>query len=177
VLGDTVRVFARPSLPNLPEGDVLLDFVEFDSQRPYPTLTDFLKVQHIVSNPPTTETATDQNKRKMDAMVGEERLERKREKVGTFSWTDNKASSEPEPTKTREEKVTAEDIRPVVSVLRNAFGLELFGFDVILSGNEMLVVDVNYFPSYKEVSNFSSLLAQYLIQRAIEGRMQSFSSS
>eukprot|EP00978_Attheya_sp_CCMP212_P016987 scaffold44965_cov47-Attheya_sp.AAC.1 len=176
VLGDTVRVFARPSLPNLPEGDVLLDFVEFDSQRPYPTLTDFLKVHHM-TNPPTTtfETATDQNKRKMDAMTGEERFERKREKVGKVSWTDNKASTAP--TNGNEAKVTAEDIRPVVSVLRNAFGLELFGFDVILSGNEMLVVDVNYFPSYKEVSNFSSLLAQYLTQRAIEGRMQSFSSS
>jgi inositol-1,3,4-trisphosphate 5/6-kinase/inositol-tetrakisphosphate 1-kinase len=176
VLGDTVRVFARPSLPNLPEGDVLLDFVEFDSQRPYPTLTDFFKVHPMTNTPTTTsETATDQNKRKMDTMVGEERFERKREKIGKVSWTDNKASTAP--TNAKEAKVTAEDIRPVVSVLRNAFGLELFGFDVILSGNEMLVVDVNYFPSYKEVSNFSSLLAQYLTQRAIEGRMQSFSSS
>jgi len=176
VLGDTVRVFARPSLPNLPEGDVLLDFVEFDSQRPYPTLTDFFKVHPMTNTPTTTsEIATDQNKRKMDTMVGEERFERKREKIGKVSWTDNKASTAP--TNAKEAKVTAEDIRPVVSVLRNAFGLELFGFDVILSGNEMLVVDVNYFPSYKEVSNFSSLLAQYLTQRAIEGRMQSFSSS
>ena len=61
---------------------------------------------------------------------------------------------------------------------------ELFGFDVIVSSansktgkqKEMLVVDVNYFPSYKEVTNFSELLAQYLAQCGIEGRVRSFES-
>lgn len=68
--------------------------------------------------------------------------------------------------------VTSEEIRPVVEKLRQAFGLELFGFDIIVSeGNqELLVVDVNYFPSYKEVPNFPSLLAHYLTQRVLEQR-------
>mmetsp|Transcript_30305 Transcript_30305/g.54822 ORF Transcript_30305/g.54822 Transcript_30305/m.54822 type:complete len:493 (+) Transcript_30305:274-1752(+) len=72
------------------------------------------------------------------------------------------------------QQVTAEEIRPVVDVLKRAFGLELFGFDILVTfQGELLVVDVNYFPSYKEVSNFPSLLANYLTQRAIDGRMNS----
>ena len=65
----------------------------------------------------------------------------------------------------------------------------MFGFDILIASNsdapptvegdgdqddskkrQMLVVDVNYFPSYKEVSNFPSLLAQYLTQRAVDSR-------
>jgi inositol-1,3,4-trisphosphate 5/6-kinase/inositol-tetrakisphosphate 1-kinase len=70
--------------------------------------------------------------------------------------------------------VTVEEIMPVVNALKQAFGLELFGFDVLIVSDQatMLVVDVNYFPSYKEVSNFPSLLAQYLMDRAIHGRRQ-----
>ena len=79
--------------------------------------------------------------------------------------------------------VTADEIRPIATALRRAFQLELFGFDILVTENEadgqraMVVVDVNYFPSYKEVSSFPSLLAQYLTQRAVEGRMQSVASS
>merc|ERR1712183_820260 len=77
--------------------------------------------------------------------------------------------------------LTADEIQPVAETLRRAFGVELFGFDVLVSCHpnddniypsehrrEMFVVDVNYFPSYKEVKNFPSLLAQYLAKRAIE---------
>ena len=72
-----------------------------------------------------------------------------------------------------QEQVTVEEIRPVVDGLKQAFGLELFGFDILVTfERELLVVDVNYFPSYKEVSNFPSLLANYLTQRAIDGRLQ-----
>ena len=68
--------------------------------------------------------------------------------------------------------VTVEEIQPVVDALKVAFSLELFGFDILVtSEKELLVVDVNYFPSYKEVSNFPSLLANYLTQRAIDGRI------
>ena len=38
---------------------------------------------------------------------------------------------------------------------------------------KLLVVDVNYFPSYKEMSNFPSLLAQYLTEKAVQGRLRS----
>ena len=86
--------------------------------------------------------------------------------------------------------VTKEEIEPVTRALRDAFGLELFGFDVLVKhnsiesrsnndttpdssdGKEILVVDVNYFPGYKEVPNFPSLLAQYLTQKAVESRVR-----
>jgi inositol-1,3,4-trisphosphate 5/6-kinase/inositol-tetrakisphosphate 1-kinase len=85
-----------------------------------------------------------------------------------------------------------------VEALRTAFGLDLFGFDVLVAASsspsspstsssaqshlpsfslhstvaryEWLVVDVNYFPSYKEVSDFPSLLASYLTERALQDR-------
>jgi inositol-1,3,4-trisphosphate 5/6-kinase/inositol-tetrakisphosphate 1-kinase len=70
--------------------------------------------------------------------------------------------------------VTADEVAPIVESLKRAFHLELFGFDVIISSEEerrkMLVVDVNYFPSYKEVPNFPGLLAKYLTNRALESR-------
>lgn len=69
-------------------------------------------------------------------------------------------------------KVTKEEVKPIVEVLKRAFGLELFGFDILMGSNSgnCYVVDVNYFPSYKEVPNFPSLLAQYLTQRVLEHR-------
>lgn len=149
VLGNNVRVYQRPSLPNLPEhfkiaaenGDIneSPSYVDFDSQRPYPRLSAF-------------------------------GLSEGREHQGrpTYSVT-----------------VTTEEVQPIVEKLKEAFGLELFGFDILITSSElgsqeclnddsnkrqMLVVDVNYFPSYKEVSNFASLLAQYLTQRALDSR-------
>mmetsp|Transcript_42986 Transcript_42986/g.103933 ORF Transcript_42986/g.103933 Transcript_42986/m.103933 type:complete len:789 (-) Transcript_42986:145-2511(-) len=68
-------------------------------------------------------------------------------------------------------KVTADEVRPIVDVLKKAFGLEMFGFDVLHGEDgEFLVVDVNYFPSYKEVKDFPFLLARYLTQRVLEQR-------
>lgn len=69
-------------------------------------------------------------------------------------------------------KVTVEEIRPVVEALTRAFGLELYGFDFVVANRRLVVVDVNYFPSYKEVSNFPSLLAKYLTDRALASRKQ-----
>lgn len=160
VLGNRVWVFQRPSLPNLPRGEAFPEYVgtngcenekevsipsrrglvEFDSQRPYPTLDDF-------GISPS------------EAVVGSEQVPR------------------------YEEVVTVDEIRPVADSIRKAFGLDLFGFDVLVTEvnnhplrKEILVVDVNYFPSYKEVTNFSQLLAQYLAQCGIEGRLRSYDS-
>lgn len=162
VLGNKVWVFQRPSLPNLPIGESPSsqhdgksegkEYVEFDSQRPYPTLDDF-------GISPLTASTED----------GTEKVEKYQDK----------------------NKLTAAEIRPVANAIRKAFGLKLFGFDILVTEKEvfsvtesspkpeegrkeMLVVDVNYFPSYKEVTNFSQLLAQYLAQCGIEGRLRSF---
>jgi inositol-1,3,4-trisphosphate 5/6-kinase/inositol-tetrakisphosphate 1-kinase len=66
--------------------------------------------------------------------------------------------------------VPVEELTPIVAALRQAFGLDLFGFDILYTGEVLLVVDVNYFPSYKEVTNFPYLLAQYLTHMAIQNR-------
>ena len=169
VLGEEVFVFQRPSLPNIPTGEssskVYGDFVEFDSQRPYPKLSDFGKFSSNFIKPVA-------KKWESDWKMGPNHC-RKRRKVESLNY-----SSTPTAAATF---MTEEEIRPVVSVLRNAFGLDLFGFDVLVTRarqtmvhveneKEILVVDVNYFPSYKEVSNFPTLLAKYLTQRAIAGK-------
>eukprot|EP00547_Thalassionema_nitzschioides_P007516 CAMPEP_0194204506 /NCGR_PEP_ID=MMETSP0156-20130528/4004_1 /TAXON_ID=33649 /ORGANISM="Thalassionema nitzschioides, Strain L26-B" /LENGTH=413 /DNA_ID=CAMNT_0038930543 /DNA_START=428 /DNA_END=1669 /DNA_ORIENTATION=- len=77
----------------------------------------------------------------------------------------------PNPAKrTKMQELSSTEVAPIVDVLKLAFGLELFGFDILLSNKRLFVVDVNYFPSFKEVSNFPSLLAKYLVQLAIQKR-------
>jgi Inositol 1,3,4-trisphosphate 5/6-kinase ATP-grasp domain/Inositol 1,3,4-trisphosphate 5/6-kinase pre-ATP-grasp domain len=142
VLGDHVSVHRRRSLPNLPVDEVpTRQFVEFDSQRPYPRLADF----------------------GFDLAVGEAR---KRPRRSRFPAPPSSAEAH------LSAAVTADQVRPIVDALKRAFGLELFGFDIIVSeeDEEMLVVDVNYFPSYKEVPNFPSLLARYLTDKALANR-------
>jgi inositol-1,3,4-trisphosphate 5/6-kinase/inositol-tetrakisphosphate 1-kinase len=152
VLGKKVWVFKRPSLPNLPIGEIGEEegrgFVEFDSQRPYPSLIDF-------------GIALDSNSSSEMDMGG----------------------CNPGSAFKMDHGVTVAEIRPIADSIRKAFGLELFGFDILVARKEetnrkeMLVVDVNYFPSYKEVTNFPKMLAQYLAQCGIEGRLRSFEAS
>lgn len=138
VLGDFVSVYERHSLPDLPEdlSTATVDLVEFDSQRPYPNLTDFGL--------------------NMDASRS------------------NIADSISRP----DVAVTVAEVMPIVDALKKAFVLELFGFDILRRSNydEWMVVDVNYFPSYKEVPNFPSLLARYLTRRVLEQRSKSWDS-
>jgi len=180
VLGDHVSVHKRRSLPNLPRNvKSRLAYVEFDSQRPYPRLSDFGFDSAI---------PCDDNHHQGDVSVT-----RSRKRPRPSSCVDPASSV---PTRLI---VTAEEVQPIVDALKKAFGLEMFGFDVLISSEasvyasdedrgsdkghslsstsrEMLVVDVNYFPSYKEVPNFPALLAQYLTDRAMDGRRLSSSS-
>ena len=187
VLGESVWVFARESLPNLPPGENELptkediryenrpsksyveferhagskSYVEFNSQRPYPTLSDFGICDSNTVQEPDCKKArlctTDLNA-----------IETNKHEESDLKKTNDLASY-----------VTKEEIEPVTNILRAAFGLDLFGFDVLvkhdqsdnLNVSEILVVDVNYFPGYKEVPNFPTLLAQYLTQKAVETRM------
>ena len=193
VLGDMVKVYQRPSLPNLPKMNVQPPndmrsplspapvgrqgtFVEFDSQRPYPRLQDFgilepKKIKNATHSPqplsPTSSTPTTSKKQPSSS-------------TSSATAASNNAI------------VTESEVRPIVDALKRAFGLELFGFDILVTndhidggsennerirqsrdcsqGRRMLVVDVNYFPSYKEVPNFPSLLAHYLTQRVLQSR-------
>ena len=157
VLGDFVSVYERHSLPNLPAdlSNATVDLVEFDSQRPYPKLKDFgLDVVEVNNNNTyTSSKSTDINTASC-----------------TISGQHPSASSTS--SAPVHVPVTVHEVKPIVDVLKKAFGLELFGFDILIGSNngDCFVVDVNYFPSYKEVPNFPSLLAQYLTQRVLEQR-------
>ena len=72
-----------------------------------------------------------------------------------------------------------ERFRATAAAIRNEFGLTLFGFDAILpvqhsnsadlcgtgAAAEVVVIDVNYFPSYKEVCDFPHRLKRFLASR------------
>ena len=76
------------------------------------------------------------------------------------------------------------DFHRAATVIKQSLGLSLFGFDVIIptlpvpgprqhhsmdgvaeeniTGSDLLVIDVNFFPSYKEVSDFPVRLRSFL---------------
>ena len=204
VLGDTVRVFPRNSLPNLPRGEQGCSghpgYVEFDSQRPYPRLADFgLPSEQDQWEPQTRQPAVENCQRNPvcptdQAQRTDTSAKKRRVTVQNGPRPDTNTNTNASPRKTswhnrnagglaNSKLVTADEIRPIATALRRSFQLELFGFDILVTENDatgertMVVVDVNYFPSYKEVSSFPSLLAQYLTQRAVEGRIQSVAAS
>ena len=49
--------------------------------------------------------------------------------------------------------------------LKDAFGVNLFGFDMIFDADSNIayVVDFNFMPSFKIVPNFHTLLTEYLL--------------
>jgi len=55
-------------------------------------------------------------------------------------------------------------VRAIGERIRETLGLSLFGFDVIVSdaAAECFVIDVNYFPSYKELEDFSAVLRAHI---------------
>jgi ribosomal protein S6--L-glutamate ligase len=55
-----------------------------------------------------------------------------------------------------------EDVREIALRCGRAFGLGLFGLDVIESARGPLVVDVNYFPGYKGIEGVAPLIADYI---------------
>ncbi|MCI0336218.1 MAG: hypothetical protein L0226_01460 [Acidobacteria bacterium] len=73
------------------------------------------------------------------------------------------------PPKTLEDKigepfdVTAE-FREIVWRCGRAFGVGLFGVDLITSSRKPYVVDINTFPGFKGVPNAASLLADYILR-------------
>jgi hypothetical protein len=231
VLGESVWVFARESLPNLPIGEtkhissisptppcsntttLLSDdtqqqqpnngsrgrkrsyveferlagsrfYVEFDSQLPYPKLADFGidEVRCSSSNKrPCVEDVLQSSHNNQEGVHDQK-------PTPNYMTTDGSCTNDSN-FDYLASFVTKDELEPVTNALRDAFGLELFGYDVIVKhdqGNfnidqdgssvdvktEILVVDVNYFPGYKEVPNFPSLLAQYLTQKAVESRVR-----
>jgi ribosomal protein S6--L-glutamate ligase len=87
--------------------------------------------------------------------------------VGDQMW----AISRPFPARTLEEKLgTPARIPPVVRdaalLAGRALGLELFGVDFLIAGDEFFAVDVNALPGYKGVPEAPAAIADYLYERA-----------
>ena len=268
VLGESVWVFSRDSLPNLPLGESHIMssidnnwqeknleevragrdapvyshprrptesyveferpagsrcYVEFNSQRPYPKLSDFGFVEATQHSSTSSKIDDLDHYDHCDDLDGNQCHSKQYFESEQDSSPRNKKqrldcrASTPfyyvecqetlrdecqsnifgDKTPDLASFVTTDEIEPVTTALRAAFGLELFGFDIIVAhgkkdfreqknimdgdGNgdekEILVVDVNYFPGYKEVPNFPSLLAQYLTQKAVESRMKNLVNS
>jgi ribosomal protein S6--L-glutamate ligase len=66
-------------------------------------------------------------------------------------------------------EVTAE-VREIALRCGEAFGLGLFGLDMIESPDGPVVVDVNYFPGYKGVPGAGALIATYIRDFALAVR-------
>jgi len=244
VLGESVWVFSRESLPNLPMGEKHIIgsaapdavrcpvqpnkrprtesyveferlagsrcYVEFNSQRPYPKLSDFgidsgsehmdgksvcqTKQDDIMSQQCDTERSKIQRLESDYMVESYHDKELKQSSSAKLGNINSQSTAHRNPDQDLAKYVTMDEIEPVTAALRDAFGLELFGFDLLVkyndqnssqtagsnigvNGKEILVVDVNYFPGYKEVPNFPSLLAQYLTQKAVESRVRNFDGS
>jgi len=150
VIDQDVMVFRRQSLPNLhlrnshagaassaPSSPVRS--LPFDSRKNYPTYSDF------VSGGP-------------EGPSGE-----RKDETAPSSSANLEAPIPPELFDACQRTATA---------IREEFGLSLFGFDAILPNDrcpspsavavKIVVIDVNYFPSYKEVSDFPFRLKNFL---------------
>jgi len=182
VLGSTVRVFARPSLPNLPAGGTGSfgrSFVKFDSQQPYPSLEEFgITTASAVSEDDRSDEGSDDGG--MVNMVGN--IWDNHESAGcatqpaAHAHEASSLGSECGSEDSFEVKgfgmLTIKDVAPIAKNLSETFGLDLFGFDLLVSGGggekDLVVVDVNYFPGYKELQEqFPTMLAEYLIKHAV----------
>lgn len=67
---------------------------------------------------------------------------------------------------TKDQAEIFDAVRAIGVLLREKLQLSLFGFDVIIADDtgDMLVIDVNYFPSYKELEDFDHILRQHIRQ-------------
>ena len=54
------------------------------------------------------------------------------------------------------------EVRDIALRCGHAFGLGLYGLDIIESPTGPVVIDLNYFPGYKGVPNAASLIANYI---------------
>ncbi|HEX8983412.1 MAG TPA: ATP-grasp domain-containing protein [Ktedonobacterales bacterium] len=62
----------------------------------------------------------------------------------------------------------SDEVREIALKCGRVFGLGMYGLDVILGPDGPVVIDLNYFPSYKGVPNAAALLARYILDNAAE---------
>lgn len=77
------------------------------------------------------------------------------------------------PARTYEEKLgepfeLTDEMREIADRVGRAFGVDLFGLDIITSNGRAVVVDVNTFPGYKGVPDAGTRIADYIYAHASE---------
>jgi inositol-1,3,4-trisphosphate 5/6-kinase/inositol-tetrakisphosphate 1-kinase len=191
VLGNEVMVYKRPSLPNLDIKSIkdgsneTIRSVAFDSRHTYPKLEDFLLVNSTTAyNNISSIFHHDLNKNEVKStlLYTESNLNTliHKKKLNNNSSITSKDKNIVK----NKDSFNIVDATAITGIIPNGkvlqaatsikeeFGLTLFGFDVIVPCNkgdnseDMLIIDVNYFPSYKEVSDFPTKLRSYLRRRA-----------
>lgn len=60
----------------------------------------------------------------------------------------------------------SDEVRQIALRCGRIFGMALYGLDVILGPEGPVVIDLNYFPSYKGIPNAATLLASYILNDA-----------
>lgn len=61
------------------------------------------------------------------------------------------------------------EIEEIARACGRVFGLSLYGLDIIESPDGPVVVDLNYFPSYKGIPNAAGMLADFIVNFTNEG--------
>lgn len=58
-------------------------------------------------------------------------------------------------------------MKAMMESLRDTFGVSIFGFDVITNAKtgKHGIIDINYFPGFIGVDNFSSILLNHLVSK------------
>lgn len=157
MLGDDVMVYHRKSLPDLPRDAV--QSLCFDSQQTYPTLEDFMTTRRADS---TDKTSKDDKRTRSAEHALPDGIDQQAES-GEAEGSPTKATVTPRDSRT----LPMEVYMTAAAIMRQAFGLSLLGFDIIVCQDtgDIVVIDVNYFPSYKEVEDFPSRLKRFILQK------------
>lgn len=179
VVGDEVRIHERPSLPNLGPG--LKGSLAFDSQKPYPTVEDFggasrsASIDSSRNSENGTETHSAANRANDAGSNGCACIDGSVCMCGVCMQCscnkNNGHACNGEHEHNKDECNTSECIeveqglvRLTAQRLREAFGLSLFGFDLIVArdSREVIIIDVNYFPSFRDLTDFPQVLRSHI---------------
>ena len=178
VIGNEVMVFRRPSLPDLATENATrgLSSLAFDSRFVYPGLKDFTKDSGSSSSSSSSTTVEKTNGADLgDAATitssstsfnGDNENDIENDIDNNNGNGPYKMFMSEFPTDLKKMKGS---FLYAASSISEHFGLSLFGFDVILpvgDDNKILIIDVNFFPSYKEVSDFPSKLRRHFRRKA-----------
>lgn len=180
VVGEDVMVYRRPSLPNLDDSSLVtagIKSVEFDSRYDYPTLDAFMKRRRedeVMHNPVGSSSIADSCSQSNSFDFPHSSTTISPIQNGIHSSLHN--SSPPSSTSSISSMIDKSLFNAAASAIRTEFQLSLFGFDVIIPKpspsttsippSTLLIIDVNYFPSYKEVGDFPTRLRSFLKKRS-----------